>query len=247
MVAPRRTPWRGAVASPASSRESYRSSRAAGGGGATVRRPCRRWRFARAPAHVCHRIARAGTDARAGRRAGDTDGILGRSRAADRGSGDRGASPHRGRTAAGAGARSAGRVRSRADGAGRRAVGWLVLAGAYTQGADRLTSAEVHYLRHVVAKAEWPRGTTFDEYLASVRAAIPDARNGVLTSKYQGAWQLAIRVPFGQLAWPRWLRLDSGRLSGRVRALGDRFSAGERTAGLQSPRRSDLRWLRRPR
>lgn len=130
--------------------------------------------------------------------------------------------------------------------AGGRLAG-LSWRGRTLKGADRLTSAEVHYLRHVVAKAEWPRGTTFDEYLASVRAAIPDARNGVLTSKYQGAWQLAILCRSGNLRGPDgfdWILVDYRVGFGHWVTV---FQPASGLLELQSPRRSDLRWLRRPR
>lgn len=130
--------------------------------------------------------------------------------------------------------------------AGGRLAG-LIWRGRTLRGSDRLTSAEVHYLRHVVARAEWPRDTTFDGYLASIRATIPDQRNGVLISKYQAAWQLTVLCRSGDLRGPDgfdWILVDY-----RV-GLGHWVTVFQPARGLlelQSPRRSDVRWWRRPR
>lgn len=123
----------------------------------------------------------------------------------------------------------------------------IVWQGRVLHGSERLPSAAVHYLRHVVAQVEWPPGTTLDAYLESIRGAILEPRGGVLTSRYQGEWQLAIMCRSGAWRGPdgaEWILVDY-----RV-GLGHWVTAFQPAVGLQElqgPRRSDLRWLRRPR
>ncbi len=103
--------------------------------------------------------------------------------------------------------------------AGGRIAG-LNWQGHTIRAGDRLPPAEVHYLRHVVAQEEWPQGTTFEEYLASISQAIRSPLAEIFTSHFRDReWQLGIIVPSGELrgiADHDWIlieyRLSIGRL-----------------------------------
>lgn len=95
----------------------------------------------------------------------------------------------------------------------------LVWQGRTLKGSDRLPSASVHYLWHVVLRREWPDRTTQAEYIASIRRIITDPVSGVFTNKFQDAPGLGI-----------------------IRESGDLRDLRE----LNEPEWSDIRWLRRP-
>ncbi len=122
----------------------------------------------------------------------------------------------------------------------------LVWRGQILRGNDRLSPAEAHYLRHVVRRHEWPPGTTLQEYLDSIRNVVLDPTSGVLTNRYQGAWQLTIVRRSGGLEGPAglaWIMVDY-----RV-AMGHWMTAFQPDNGLgvlRRPERTDLRWLRHP-
>jgi len=95
------------------------------------------------------------------------------------------------------------RVRGRSAG--------LVWQGRVLKGSDRLPPAEAHYLRHVVAGQEWPPGTSLQLYLNSIQGVTLDSKSGILTSRYQGAWQLTIVRRSGSLRGPNgfaWVLVD---------------------------------------
>ena len=131
--------------------------------------------------------------------------------------------------------------------AGGRLAG-LVWQGRVLRGSDRLTAAEVHYLRHTVAQQEWPPGTTLDDYLTSVREVILDPTSGALTSRLSGQfWQLALVRRSGALRGPEgyeWLMVEY-----RVE-LGHWTTAFQLRDGLPAvtanPERQRQRWLRHP-
>jgi len=119
--------------------------------------------------------------------------------------------------------------------------------GATLKGSDRLTSAEVHFLRHVVANSEWPTGTTLNDYIQSIRDVILDRRSGVIIGRYQGALQLTIIRLSGALRGPNgspWVLVDY-----RI-GLAHWMTAFQPPAGLsvlRSGDRESIKWLRRPR
>jgi hypothetical protein len=126
------------------------------------------------------------------------------------------------------------------------------LAGIWWQGhalkgSDRLTPAEIHYLRHVLANGEWPAGTTVSDYLSSIRDVILDPRSGVIVGQYQGVPQLTIVRRSGALRGPNgapWVLVDY-----RI-GLAHWMTAFQPPAGLsviRSGDRENMRWLRRPR
>jgi hypothetical protein len=112
---------------------------------------------------------------------------------------------------------------------------------------DRLLPVEAHYVRHVLGQQEWPPGTTLAQYVQSITAVILDSRSGILTCRYQGAWQLTIVGRAGAFRGPAgspWILVEY-----RV-GLGHWVTAHQPRVGLRvllSPMRTDRRWLRRPR
>jgi hypothetical protein len=53
--------------------------------------------------------------------------------------------------------------------ADRRVVGLRRANGQLIQFGDRIANDELHHLRHVIARAEWPIGTSQGQYDASLR------------------------------------------------------------------------------
>lgn len=130
--------------------------------------------------------------------------------------------------------------------AGGRLTG-LQWQGRILRGNDHLLSAEVHYLRHVIAQREWPVGTTLSQYIDSIQEVVCDARSGVVISEYEGVLQLSVVCLSGSLRGPdgdEWILVDY-----RI-ALGywtTAFQPSEKLEVLQAPERRIIRWLRRPR
>lgn len=124
--------------------------------------------------------------------------------------------------------------------------------GRILRGSDRITSAERHYLRHVVVLREWPDGTSLEDYLASIREVILDPRSGVFTSRFLRAgrephWQFgvvrrseAFRGPGGH----DWILVDY-RVG--VGYWVTAYQLEQDLRGLRDPNRLERRWLRRPR
>lgn len=110
-----------------------------------------------------------------------------------------------------------------------------------------MPSAEVHYLRHVIAQREWPVGTTLSQYIDSIQEVVRDARSGVVISEYQGVLQLTVVCLSGSFRGPdgdKWILVDY-----RI-ALGywtTAFQPSEKLDVLRGPDRRIIRWLRRPR
>ena len=126
-------------------------------------------------------------------------------------------------------------------------LGGIVWGGRVLKGNDRLPSAEVHYLRHVVAEQEWPPGTTLAAYLQSIRDVILDPASGVLVSQLQGEWQLTVVRRSGPLRGPaghEWVMVDYRvSISSWVTAYQLRRGLVEIT---RSAGRQGLRWLQPP-
>ena len=129
--------------------------------------------------------------------------------------------------------------------AGRRAAGML-WRGRNVSSSDRLTAAEVHFLRHVRGAQEWAPQTTCSGYLRIVRLVVLDEASGVVTSRYQGAWQLAVVRRSNELRGPQgfdWVLVEY-----RV-GFGHWVTAYQPRDGLhvfEALEREDVRWLRRP-
>jgi hypothetical protein len=117
--------------------------------------------------------------------------------------------------------------------------------GRTLRGRDMLPPAEVHYIRHVLSRPEWPRGTTYEQFLASVRKTVLDDDSGVFLSQYQERWQVGflgesreLRGPLGkeQILIDFRLQLDHILTAHQI-SLEDLLAQQHRTG---------FRWLRTP-
>ncbi len=107
-----------------------------------------------------------------------------------------------------------------------------------------LPPGEAHYLRHVVAKEEWPEGTTLSGYCQSLEDVIHDPNSGVFVNRFSGAWQIGFARKSGNLRGPEGYefviieyRVDIGHwITG--------FQPKTLDEVLSNKRRSDFKWLR---
>lgn len=118
--------------------------------------------------------------------------------------------------------------------------------GRVLKGRDRLPPAELHYLRHVVARPEWPPGTDLSDDLDSIRAVILDMESGILLSWWHGFLHLTVVPRSGSLRGSEGeeyvmveYRVDHGHWT----------TAFQPAAGIayitDDPERMRQRWLRR--
>ncbi len=130
---------------------------------------------------------------------------------------------------------------------GGRLVG-LSWKGRIVQSGDRLSSAEVHYLRHVVLQKEWPDGTTYEAYLDSLEKVIKDPQSGLLVNQFRDrGWQLTIVGRSGSMRGPagsEWIMIEYRLSTGHWVTA---FQPREGLDYLEMPERSQKLWLRRPR
>ena len=119
--------------------------------------------------------------------------------------------------------------------------------GRILTGRDRITSAARHYLRHVVRGQEWPAGTTLAAYEESVRGLLLDPRSGVLTSRYDQQWQIGVLRRSGELRGGQGFEWTLVEYRVGVGYWVTAYQPREGLRVLLSSRRSDVRWLRRPR
>lgn len=126
-----------------------------------------------------------------------------------------------------------------------RLVG-IIWDGRILRGSDMIRPAEAHYLRHVIYRPEWPVKTDPAGFLRSLSDVIEDPRSGLVVSRYQGAEQLTIiRRSFdlqGPAGFP-WVLVDYRIVTGHWVTA---FQPDDGLAVLESPERTDLRWLRGP-
>ncbi len=74
--------------------------------------------------------------------------------------------------------------------------------GRVIESSDRLPNSVRHYLRHVVSGKEWPTGTSFADYLESLRTTILDANGGVLLETFPMVRRLTFVAPSGPWRGP---------------------------------------------
>jgi hypothetical protein len=137
------------------------------------------------------------------------------------------------------------RERARGDLAG------MIWKGRMVRGNSLLSPADRHYLRHMVARQEWPLGTTQTDYVASIRAVILDRTSGVMLHQYgptaHAAWQIAMIRPSGSFQGPgghEWL-LVQYRVTLAHWVTAYQFPGGP--SALQAdPQMRSVRWLRQP-
>ena len=113
------------------------------------------------------------------------------------------------------------------------------------RGSDRLPSAEVHYIWHVIKNQEWPTGSTLTDYLDSLTEVVLDPTSGVFISRYQGALQIGFMRRCGAWRGPGglgWILVEYRVNFGHwVTAYQVEFQ------DVYHPRRSHVRWLTEPR
>ena len=83
-----------------------------------------------------------------------------------------------------------------------------IVAGLWWQGRrirsnDRIENSVAHFLRHVAARPEWPIGTTFSEYISSLRHVIEDPEGGIFVERVYGQWRLSFMARAYDAAGPR--------------------------------------------
>jgi len=121
----------------------------------------------------------------------------------------------------------------------------LVWKGKPLKIGERLPADEWHFVKHVLARQEWPEGTSLDEYLESLRTVIRSPENGIMISKYQGIyWQIAFIADSGQ-----WRGVGgSDFILVEYRDGYGFWITGFQPVDLQrqlNVHRSDIRWLRK--
>lgn len=113
-------------------------------------------------------------------------------------------------------------------------------------GRDMLPPADVHYIWHVLKRREWPAGTTQQEYIDSLAEIVLDENTGIFTSRLQGTWQVGFVGRSGKWQGPdgyTWSLVEY-RLETGYWITGHQLEDGLRS--LYSLKRSEMRWLRRP-
>lgn len=116
--------------------------------------------------------------------------------------------------------------------------------GRVLVGRDVLPPTDVHYLRHVVLKKEWPAGTTPTDFIDSLWQVVRSDSSGIFLSHYQSALQVGCIGHSGDNRGPGgfdWIlveyRVDTG-----FWVTGFQLE----WASLISPQRTNVRWLRNP-
>jgi SPP1 gp7 family putative phage head morphogenesis protein len=121
----------------------------------------------------------------------------------------------------------------------------LVWKGKTLEVGERLPADEWHFVKHVLARQEWPEGTSLDEYLESLRAVIQSSESGIMISKYQGIYrQIAFVANSG-----KWRGVGgSDFILVEYRDGYGFWITGFQPVDLQKQlhvHRSDIRWLRK--
>jgi hypothetical protein len=123
----------------------------------------------------------------------------------------------------------------------------LVWEGRRIASSDRLDNALAHYLRHAIVQREWPPGTTFGDYVESLRRSILDPSGGLYLDRYFGVWEFSFVAASGPRRGPGgadWI------LVGYQVEYGFWVTGFQPQAGLgylaRTSKRTDGRWLRRP-
>jgi hypothetical protein len=120
-------------------------------------------------------------------------------------------------------------------------------AGRIVHSNDRLSVDVVHYLRHVVARREWSRDTTFTAYLRSLRATIEDESTGIYLSRYANVWSVAFlgrSGPWRGAEGGDWILVEYRPDYGFWVTGFQPWNGQDHLLG--SRQRTDGRWLRQP-
>ena len=129
--------------------------------------------------------------------------------------------------------------------ADRRVDGLRRANGQIIQIGDQIANDELHHLRHVVARAEWPIATSQRQYEASLRELASRLRVGILVSEHGlFGWQVAVVGRSGRWQGPsgfEWMLVEY-RVSTGHWATGHQLRDGLAFAN----ERGRKRWLRLP-
>jgi len=63
---------------------------------------------------------------------------------------------------------------------------------------DMIGSGINHYLKHVIRQQEWPDGTTYNDYLASIREVLSDPNKEIVVSHYEESLQIGFLADSGK-------------------------------------------------
>ena len=122
----------------------------------------------------------------------------------------------------------------------------IVWRGRTLRGRDQLPPAEAHYVRHVLARPEWPTGTTLFEFLHIIEQVVRDESGAVLLSKYAGRLQIGFLTRTGYWKGPEgedWTLVDFRHETDHI-ATAYQVTSPERVA--HQSQRSDVQWLKHP-
>jgi len=110
----------------------------------------------------------------------------------------------------------------------------------------RLSSGEVHYLRHVRARLDWPATTSLEGYVESIRGVVMDPTGAIFAGRFRGTWQVTFLREARDLQGPdgqRWVResavardvwyIEWRDLMARYATLDGEFRANGMTAAQQ--------------
>lgn len=126
--------------------------------------------------------------------------------------------------------------------AGSRLIG-IEWQGRQLRRQDQMPTAGAHYLRHVVARQEWPVGTTPETYEASVASIAEQPESGVFINRFLGHRSVGVVGRSGVWYGPEgaeWMLVEY-----RV-AVGHWTTAFQVRRGLgyiEQQRREGFRWL----
>lgn len=129
-----------------------------------------------------------------------------------------------------------------------RELAGIQWGGRVLQRGDTLPTDVAHYLKHAVARQEWPPQLTFAAYRESLRDVIRDPESGLMTSIFRDkGCHLSIVRRSGELQGPgghEWLLVEYRVSTGNIATA---FQPEDGLDYLDRPGRRNKRWLRRPR
>lgn len=131
--------------------------------------------------------------------------------------------------------------------AGPRIAG-LTWRGKVLTKDSRLSVVDAHYLRHVVARPEWPEETSMERYLSIVATIARDWRSGVFFSERQGGRTVGIIGQSGEWRGPdgsQWILVEF-RVKGGHWATAFQPWRGLDHLVPDGKARKTLQWLRTP-
>lgn len=117
--------------------------------------------------------------------------------------------------------------------------------GRVLRRGDRLPALDQHFLKHVVARGEWPADTSIEHYVGSARAVLRDPQSAVMASQLRGRWRLTFmrEVPESRPhAGSDWVVVEYGVAEGRWRTVYRAWADLRHIT--EDSQRKEIRWLR---